>query len=156
MASSATSPIWVADNGAGVITLYSVDSTNVPTKVALTVSIPGDHSVTGLVFNTTAASFNGDLFLFVSEDGTVSGWRGALGTTAETLQSGSANNVYKGVTEATIAANSYLYAADFRNGKSMSSRAPRAPPTLRGTLPIPPCLPGTHPSIFKISVASSM
>ena len=42
--------------------------------------------ITGQVFNSNAAaSFNADLFLFVSEDGTVSGWRSALGTTAEVL-----------------------------------------------------------------------
>jgi uncharacterized protein (TIGR03118 family) len=138
MASSATSPIWVADNGAGVITLYSVDpTTNAPTKVALTVSIPGDHSVTGLVFNTTAASFNGDLFLFVSEDGTVSGWRGALGTTAETLQNGSSLNVYKGVTEGTIATNSYLYAANFRSGHIDVIKGTAGAPSLPGNFTDP-------------------
>src|SRR5258705_12504642 len=83
MSASATSPIFVSDNGTGKVTIYSVDpTTNVPTKNALTVSIPGDGSVTGQVFFSLAGSFNGDLFLFVSEDGTISGWRGALGTTA--------------------------------------------------------------------------
>jgi len=52
------------------------------------VTIPGNGSVTGVVFNTggVGKGFNDDAFLFASEDGTISGWRGALGTTAETLQ----------------------------------------------------------------------
>ena len=40
--------------------------------------IPGDGSVTGQVFNG-GTGFNSDRFLFVSEDGTISGWRDALG-----------------------------------------------------------------------------
>src|SRR5581483_11083757 len=114
---SATSPFWVSDNGAGVATLYSVDPvTNIPTKVGLVVSIPGDGSVTGQAFNGNSSAFNGDLFLFVNEDGTVSGWRGALGTTAEILVTGLSTNVYKGTTDAVIGGNTYLYAANFRTG----------------------------------------
>ena len=82
---SPTSPFWVSDNGTGVTTLYKVDpSTNATSIQALVVAIPGNGSVTGQVFNPST-NFNSDLFIFVSEDGTVSGWRGALGTTAETL-----------------------------------------------------------------------
>src|SRR5438552_1391511 len=76
---SAGSPFWVSDNGTGKSTLYNVNPvTNLPTKVGLEVTIPGDGHVTGQVFSGVAGQFNGDLFLFVSEDGTVSGWRGAL------------------------------------------------------------------------------
>jgi uncharacterized protein (TIGR03118 family) len=114
---SPTSPFWVSANGTGVTTLYTVNSTtNAPTKVALTVTIPGIGNVTGQVFNPVLAAFNGDAFLFVSEDGTISGWRGALGATAEVLQTGSATNVYKGTTLASIGGNTYLYSADFYGG----------------------------------------
>lgn len=58
--------------------------TQATTKQSLVVAIPGAGNVTGQVFNGST-SFNNDRFLFVSEDGTVSGWRGPLGTTAETL-----------------------------------------------------------------------
>ena len=74
-----TGPFWVSDNGTGVSTLYSVSAANdTTTKLGLTVTIPGAGNVTGQDFNTAAASgaFHGDSFLFVSEDGTVSGWRG--------------------------------------------------------------------------------
>src|SRR6266705_5720864 len=86
ISSSPTSPFWVSDNGTGKATLYRVDpATNTTTKQALTVSIPGDGSVTGQVFSGSTA-FHSDSFLFVSEDGVISGWRGALGTNAEVLQ----------------------------------------------------------------------
>jgi len=113
---SPTSPFWVSSNGAGTSTLYKVDpSTQATTKIALTVTIPGAGNVTGQVFNGGSASqFNGDRFLFVSEDGTVSGWRGSLGTTAETLAA--VNGIYKGAAFATLGGNSYLYAADFGRG----------------------------------------
>jgi uncharacterized protein (TIGR03118 family) len=114
MSSGPTSPIWVSDNGAGVSTLY----TGAGTKLGLTVTIPdsgGPSAPTGQVFNSSSA-FNGDLFIFASEHGIISGWRGSLGTTAEILsnQSG-AEAVYKGLAIATVGSNTYLYAADFHN-----------------------------------------
>jgi len=118
---SSTSPFWVSDNGTGLSTLYRVNPvTDVPTKVGLEVTIPPavGGNPTGQAFNPQAASgaFNQDNFLFVSEDGTISGWRGALGTTAEVLQPGDAANVYKGTTFDTTAGHSYLLSANFRAG----------------------------------------
>ena len=63
-----------------------------------------------------AGSFNGDNFLFVGEGGAIAGWRGALGTTAETLKLSSADDVYKGAAFASLAGTGYLYAANFRSG----------------------------------------
>lgn len=135
---SATGPFWVSANGAGVSTVYQVNpATNAVVKLGLTVSIPGDGSITGQVFNGNSAAFNGNLFLFASEDGTVSGWRGALGTTAETLALGSAANVYKGVAEATIGGNSYLYAANFRAGTIDVFKGTGAAPNLAGAFTDP-------------------
>ena len=95
------SPLWVSDNGTGVSTLYRIDaSTNVPTKVGLTVTIPGDGSVTGQAFNTGAGAaspaFNGDNFLFVSEDGTSPAGGARWEPTRKSLQLASADNSYKG------------------------------------------------------------
>jgi len=112
-----TGPFWVSNNATGVSTLYSVDSsTNATTPLSLVVSIPGAGDVTGQVSNNSSQAFNGNPFLFVSEDGTVSGWRSSLTTHAETLVAGSPGNVYKGVAEATVGGNSYLYAANFGTG----------------------------------------
>jgi uncharacterized protein (TIGR03118 family) len=119
IASSPTSPFWISDNGSGVSTIYSVDpTTSATSKANLTVAIPGAGSVTGQVFNPANATgqFNGNLFLFVSEDGTISGWRNALGSQAEVLATGSSANVYKGVALGTLSGNSYLYAANFKSG----------------------------------------
>ncbi len=113
---SPTSPFWVSSNGGGTSVLYRVDpATQATSKVPLTVAIPGAGNITGQVFNAGGAGqFNGNAFLFVSEDGTVSGWRGSLGTTAETLAA--VNGIYKGAAYATVGGNGYLYAADFGRG----------------------------------------
>jgi uncharacterized protein (TIGR03118 family) len=133
-----TSPFWVSANGSGTSTIYQVDHlTDNPTKIGLTVSIPGNGSVTGQVYNGNATAFNNDLFLFVSEDGTISGWRGALGTTAEVLVLGDTANVYKGATEATIGGNSYLYAANFRAGRIDIIKGTAGAPDLAGNFTDP-------------------
>ena len=131
---SPTSPFWVSDNGTGVATLYSVTAADIPTKVGLTVTIPGDGSVTGQV-NTTGGllnPFNGDNFLFVSEDGTISGWRGAIGTTAEVLQLPDANNVYKGAAFENFGGHSYLLSANFHTGKIDVLKGDNGAPDLAG------------------------
>ena len=133
MASSATSPLWINANGSGLSEIYN----GAGIKQALVVTIPGDGSVTGIAFGNVAGSFNGDAFLFVSEDGTVSGWRGALGTTAETLVPASASNVYKGSAFATVSGSSYLYAANFHAGTIDVLKGTAATPALSGNFTDP-------------------
>ena len=113
-----TFPFWISDNGTGKTTLYSVtnDASGAPhaETVPLVVSIPGGGSATGQVINNSTA-FNSDIFLFVSEDGTISGWRPDLGPAAETLAS-RPTAVYKGVTLASVGTNTVLLAANFSEG----------------------------------------
>ena len=112
-----TTPFWVSNNGSGTSTLYSVaPATNVTGKANLDVTIPGAGNVTGQAFNGSGSQFGGDNFLFVSEDGTISGWRGALGSNAEILQTASPSNVYKGAALGSAGGNEYLYAANFATG----------------------------------------
>src|SRR6478735_3140009 len=115
---SPTSPFWISANETGLSTLYAVtnDATGAPhvAKQSLEVSIPGAGNPTGQLFNNTT-NFHGDIFLFVSEDGTISGWRGALGTTAEILATRS-NAIYKGTTLAFVAGTTFLLAANFSEG----------------------------------------
>jgi uncharacterized protein (TIGR03118 family) len=115
---NATSPFWISDNGSGLSTLYAVTyDTNGTVHVAkqsLAVGIPGEGNPTGQLFNGTGA-FHGDIFIFAGEDGTISGWRGALGTTAELLVTRS-NAVYKGITLITPPGGPVLLAANFREG----------------------------------------
>jgi uncharacterized protein (TIGR03118 family) len=114
---SATSPFWVADNGAGVSTLYN----GAGTKQALVVTIPpapgsapGTAGVpTGTVFNGNSSDFSGDRFLFATEDGTIAGWQGGLGTTAAVRVDNSGSDaIYKGL---AIGADR-IFATDFAHG----------------------------------------
>ena len=131
LATSATSPFWVGSNGAGLSTLYNSAGTPQP----LVVTIPGDGSVTGVTFNGGGGgSFNGDIFLFASEDGTISGWRGALGTNAETLVLANPSNIYKGITQAVVGTDSYAYSANFRAGTIDVLKGNPAAPNLPGSL----------------------
>lgn len=136
---SGTSPFWVSSNGQGLSTLYRVDPlTNATTKVGLEVSIPGAGNVTGQVSNIGGSgNFNGNAFLFVSEDGTVSGWRGALGTTAEVLQTASDTNSYKGSAISKIGDNAYLYAADFAGAQIDVIKGNPGAPDLAGSFTDP-------------------
>jgi uncharacterized protein (TIGR03118 family) len=136
LAASAASPFWLGLNGSGLAEVY----TGAGVKQSVFATIPGDGTVTGVVFSGVTGSFNGDSFLFDSEDGTVSGWRNALGTAAETLVLPSTNNVYKGITDATIGGNEYAYLANFRSGAVDVLKGNAAAPALIGNF-VDPALP---------------
>ena len=107
---SGTSPFWVSANGRGKALLYSVTN-DVVSKVGLEVSIPGEGNPTGQVFNNQGG-LNGDIFIFASEDGTISGWRPALGSAAEVLTN-RATAIYKGLALVTNGPAPMLLAANF-------------------------------------------
>jgi uncharacterized protein (TIGR03118 family) len=67
------------------------------------------------VVGNNKGGFNGDVFLFASLNGIISGWRGALGTTAETLAA-RPGAVYTGLTMATNSNGLLLLAANFAEG----------------------------------------
>ncbi len=137
-----TGPFWVSSNGAGTSPIYSVDpTTQVTSKQPLTVTIPGAGNVTGQVYNGTM-EFGGDRFLFVSEDGTVSGWHPALGTNAETLVTAS-SALYKGAALCTIMGDSYLYAANFKSGTIDVLKGSATSPDLTSTF-TDPTLPANY------------
>ena len=116
IAFSATSPIWISDNGTGLATIYN----GAGVKQGLVVSIPapggGSGAPTGQVNNPVSADFGGARFIFSTEDGTVAAWSG--GTTAALPVDNSASGaVYKGLTIASSGGADYLYVADFHNGR---------------------------------------
>jgi uncharacterized protein (TIGR03118 family) len=79
IASSPTSPFWVANNGTGVSNLYNGAGQPFPVGGPLVVTIPPAASKpTGLVFNGNANFEVGPgapaRFLFATETGTISGW----------------------------------------------------------------------------------
>jgi uncharacterized protein (TIGR03118 family) len=135
LASSASSPFWVGDNGAGKSTVYNSSGTP---NAAILVTIPGDGTVTG-VTATGSGGFNGDAFLFASEDGTVSGWRAALGLmgTAEVLQLASPANEYKGITYGSTGGFQYAYLANFGTGAIDVLKGSGGAPNLAGTFTDP-------------------
>ena len=110
-------PFWVNGNGSGKSTLYAVTNDDsgveIVTKQTVEVTIPGGKP-TGVVFNNKGG-FNGDVFLFASLDGVISGWRSALGTTAETLAT-RPTAIYTGLALATNSSGSLLLAANFAEG----------------------------------------
>src|SRR5437899_9213023 len=114
-----TSPWWVSDNGADFSTLYNAAGG----KVNLNVSVAG--APTGIVFNADANAFPvgtganpGARFIFATEGGTIAGWRGALGTTAQVaVDSSERGAICKGLAIATAAGALQLYATDFHNAR---------------------------------------
>jgi uncharacterized protein (TIGR03118 family) len=137
VAYSPTSPFWVANNGTGTSTLYSVNpATDVVTIVPLVVTIPGAGNPTGMAFNA-GSNFGGDRFLFVSEDGTVSGWRPPLGTTAETLETPNPDDLYKGAATGAVGAFTYLYTTNFHEGEVEAEKGDPAAPDLPGNFTDP-------------------
>src|SRR5262245_25972648 len=122
LARSPTSPWWVADNGAGVSTLYN----GIGNKQALVVTIPvpmgasGPSAPTGVVFNGTddfkLPGSTAARFIFVTEDGTIAAWNG--GTTATIVVDNSDKEaIYKGCTIAEFNNRHFLYVTNFHSGK---------------------------------------
>jgi|GEM_PF-1332568 uncharacterized protein (TIGR03118 family) len=111
-------PFWVNGNRSGKSTLYAVtndaNGAQIVTKQALEVTIPGAGNPTGVV-NNNKGGFNGDVFLFASLDGTLSGWRPALGTAAETLAT-RPGATYTGLALASNSDGPLLLAANFAEG----------------------------------------
>lgn len=122
---SPTAFFWVSDNGTGKTTLYDGSGA----KQGLVVSIPGvggaGSSPTGQVFNGTGgfmvskgASSGSAFFIFVTENGTISGWNPSVDpANAITAVDRSARNaVYKGAALAVENGAGFLLAANFRSG----------------------------------------
>jgi len=115
LARSSSSPWWVADNGTGVSTLYNGSGAIVPLVVTIPVPPGGTppSAPTGTVFNG-GSDFFGDRFIFVTEEGTISGWSSGTSALLRVNQAGSA--IYKGVALAQNNGANFLYAANFFAG----------------------------------------
>jgi uncharacterized protein (TIGR03118 family) len=132
MAVSPNGTIWVSDNGTGVSTLFHQDGT----AVNLVVTIPtafqnrGTGNPTGVVFNGTPffqVTKNGNsapaLFIFVSEDGSISGWNPNVDQTNAIIAVDNGRNrgvnhaVYKSTTLGVANGHNFLYASNFHTGR---------------------------------------
>lgn len=116
-------PAWVASNEKGVARIFN--SEGAPQGLTVRLPLPDgkkktdeeDHlHPTGLVFNGTN-DFKGDRFIFVTEEGVISGWPafGDVAIPRVTDDFGKAN--YKGAALLVSEKRTLLYAADFLNNK---------------------------------------
>lgn len=123
IARSATSPFWISAADTGLSPIYRGNGTLVNT---ITVTpAPGNTtgSPTGIVNNPTSGfqltPGNNARFLFATEDGTISGWNPLVNATASVIMvdnsAGGAN--YKGLTLGTSSSGTFLYAANFGQGR---------------------------------------
>ena len=126
LTSLATSPFWVSDNGTGKSTLYN----SLGQKQSLVVTVPAaggsaaPGTPTGVIGNTTGqfdisakGTSASPIFIFATQDGTISGWNPAVDPTLAIVgadRSGSGASY----TALTIASNpnvgnaNFIYAAD--------------------------------------------
>lgn len=119
--------IWVADNNAGVTSLYNDDGTIASALPFVTIPGPvmnSQSTPTGAIFNPQNSAFGqtpefGDaIFLFATEDGTVAGWNLADAAMATLpINNSSAGAVYKGLTIANDGNGDRLYVTNFSKGK---------------------------------------
>jgi uncharacterized protein (TIGR03118 family) len=133
---SPNGPFWISDNASGLATIYTGDGTT----QSLVVTIPGPNASTptsaptGIVFNTSGAGFNistqaqvgeslgtktgSSVFMFATEDGTISGWNPQVDQTHAILavNNSSTGAVYKGLALQNSSTGSRLYATNFNAG----------------------------------------
>ncbi|HJV79884.1 TIGR03118 family protein [Noviherbaspirillum sp.] len=122
-------PVWVADNGTGVSTLY--DGNGKPQS--LVVQIPGPANAsgpgtpTGIVFNASTGfvvsqggTSGASKFIFATEDGVIAAWAPNVDATHAVRMvdnSVATGAVYKGLALSAGGNGSLLYAADFHNNR---------------------------------------
>jgi uncharacterized protein (TIGR03118 family) len=153
---SSGSPWWVGNNNSGTSTVYGSDGKSATPAGFLSDPpgslfnnfvivpppgfAPGTQSApTGVVFNGSGADFHLDkgtpaglpaLFIFATEDGTISGWNAGANVATgakvsinavlevDNSDNGSANGaVYKGATSAEVGGKKFLYVTNFRSAK---------------------------------------
>jgi uncharacterized protein (TIGR03118 family) len=138
-----TAFVWVANNGAGVATLY--DGAGV--KQSLVVMVPPPDTgappsaPTGFVYSggtdfvvTSGAASGPSRFIFATEDGSISGWAPTVDLTHALLAvpHSSDGAIYKGLALGGNGSGHLLYAADFHNNKIDVFDAAFQPTTVPG------------------------
>jgi uncharacterized protein (TIGR03118 family) len=147
-----TTPWWISDNGSGKTTLYNVSSQSINMF-----TVPGaggaQGNPTGLVFNggggfvvNNGVGSSPARFIFASEDGTISAFRGnpivTVVPNANALPHGA---IYKGLAIDSRTAGQFLYATDFHNGNVDVFDSSFSLVTLSGNFADPSLPPGFAP-----------
>jgi uncharacterized protein (TIGR03118 family) len=126
LVSGPTTPWWIANNGTGTTTLYNVGTGTIVTHFTVPGAGGAQGNPTGLVFNGgTGFVVNNGVgspaaarFIFASEDGTLSAFKGApIVTVVPNPQAPAHGAIYKGLAIDSATAGQFLYATDFHNAK---------------------------------------
>jgi uncharacterized protein (TIGR03118 family) len=124
-------PFWVSDNNSGQSTFFDFNGT--PAGAAVAIPLPSNTSTgtaapTGIVYNGTSdfllnsSPGSSAIFIFATEDGTISGWNPSVNPTKAILKVDNAafptsGAVYKGLAIGNNGSGNFLYAANFATGK---------------------------------------
>ena len=141
-------PFWISDNGSGKSTLY--DNKGAPQPLVVTIPSPVHGTTgtpTGTVFNSNTNAFivskkgvsGSSIFLFDSEDGTLSGWNQNVDATRAVLavDNSKSGAVYKGLAIGTNQSGIFLYATNFHAGTIDVFDKKFAPANLSGSFTDP-------------------
>jgi uncharacterized protein (TIGR03118 family) len=131
-----TGNFYVSDNNAGVSTVYDGAGQPTPPTAPLVITIPlpaggtGKAAPTGVAVNgtpdfviTASGRSGSSTFIYVTEDGTISGWNRNVDLTHALLKVDNSTQptpamgaVYKGVAVGSNATGNFIFAANFRAG----------------------------------------
>jgi uncharacterized protein (TIGR03118 family) len=158
-------PFWIADNNspAGVTTLYdntgamqgsfTVAPPNGSSNPATPTGCVGNIAMTGFDVTSPGTASAPSLFIFDTEDGTISGWNGngpasILKVDNSAIPSPTAGAVYKGLAMITNSTGTFLLATNFRSGKVEVYDVNFKPAALAGSFadPAPPAIPAGSPA----------
>ena len=126
LVSGPTTPWWIADNGTGKSTLYNVGNDAIQAVFTVPGAGGAQGNPTGIVFNggtgfvvdNGVGSPSAARFIFASEDGTISAFKGApIVTVVPNPEAAAHGAIYKGLAIDSATAGQFLYATDFHNGK---------------------------------------
>jgi len=155
VANAPNSPLWVSDNNAGVSTLYDGDGVKVPLTVTIPLppgrSPPPPAAPSGMMWNpTTGFVVTGPggsapaIFIWVSEDGTITGWNPAAdpitmghSTASLAVDNSAAGAVYKGVAFGTNKHGNFIFVTNINAGTVEAYGSNFKPVMLDGTFSDP-------------------
>ena len=126
MSRASTSPWWISDNGTGLSTLYN--AAGMPQGLVVTIPLPNGQSGTAAPTGTVFNAFNGAfevtpgqraIFLFATEDGTISGWNPNVNATNAVIKvdNSASGAVYKGLAIGLQPGGPRLYTTNFISGQ---------------------------------------
>jgi uncharacterized protein (TIGR03118 family) len=129
-----STPWWISDNATGLSTVYN--ASGLPVTIApVSAVVPnapstvGSGTPTGIMFNGSPTDFQiasgkQAVFMWVTEDGTLSAWNPTVNATKAVIEVDNSQKpskghgaVYKGATIAEIDGRKYILAANFRSGR---------------------------------------